>query len=126
MTTTKTATRVAARAVHATKIYGADGTAVRALDDVSVDLAGGRFTAVMGPSGSALPARSASSADGADLFRAPHAPRSVCFGAVGARDLGSCFDDWMRVVIQVFRVGRRREDRPAVGPDGPSRPTAGE
>jgi putative ABC transport system ATP-binding protein len=53
-TTTKTATRVAARAVHATKIYGsaAKGTEVRALDDVTVDLPGGRFTAVMGPSGS--------------------------------------------------------------------------
>ena len=51
-TTTTTATRVAARAVHATKIYGSGSTEVRALDDVSVDLPGGRFTAVMGPSGS--------------------------------------------------------------------------
>jgi putative ABC transport system ATP-binding protein len=47
-----TATRMAARAVHATKIYGSGSTQVRALDDVTVDLAGGRFTAVMGPSGS--------------------------------------------------------------------------
>jgi putative ABC transport system ATP-binding protein len=58
MTTTSTsngrttATRVAARAVHATKIYGTGSTEVRALDDVTVDLPGGRFTAVMGPSGS--------------------------------------------------------------------------
>jgi putative ABC transport system ATP-binding protein len=53
MTTgTTTATRMAARAVHATKIYGSGSTQVRALDDVTVDLAGGRFTAVMGPSGS--------------------------------------------------------------------------
>src|SRR5947199_2430223 len=52
MTTTTTATRVAARAVHATKVYGAGHTEVRALDDVTVDLAGGRFTAIMGPSGS--------------------------------------------------------------------------
>jgi putative ABC transport system ATP-binding protein len=51
-TTTTTATRVAARAVHATKIYGSGSTEVRALDDVTVDLPGGRFTAVMGPSGS--------------------------------------------------------------------------
>jgi putative ABC transport system ATP-binding protein len=50
--TTITATRVAARAVHATKIYGSGSTEVRALDDVTVDLPGGRFTAVMGPSGS--------------------------------------------------------------------------
>jgi putative ABC transport system ATP-binding protein len=42
----------AASAVHATKVYGSGPTAVRALDDVSVDLAAGRFTAVMGPSGS--------------------------------------------------------------------------
>jgi putative ABC transport system ATP-binding protein len=48
----RTATRVAARAVHATKIYGSASTEVRALDDVTVDLPGGRFTAVMGPSGS--------------------------------------------------------------------------
>jgi putative ABC transport system ATP-binding protein len=58
MTTTSTsngrttATRVAARAVHATKVYGAGSTEVRALDDVTVDLPGARFTAVMGPSGS--------------------------------------------------------------------------
>ena len=52
MTTTTTATRVAARAVHATKIYGSGGTEVTALDDVTVELPGARFTAVMGPSGS--------------------------------------------------------------------------
>ena len=51
-TVTSTATRVAARAVHATKVYGSGSTEVRALDDVTVDLPGGRFTAVMGPSGS--------------------------------------------------------------------------
>jgi putative ABC transport system ATP-binding protein len=51
-TTTTQATRVAARAVHATKLYGTGSTEVRALDDVTVDLPGGRFTAVMGPSGS--------------------------------------------------------------------------
>jgi putative ABC transport system ATP-binding protein len=52
MTTTTRAIRVAARAVHATKIYGSGSTEVRALDEVTVDLPGGRFTAVMGPSGS--------------------------------------------------------------------------
>jgi putative ABC transport system ATP-binding protein len=41
-----------ARAVHATKIYGSGDTAVRALDDVTVDFPTGRFTAIMGPSGS--------------------------------------------------------------------------
>jgi putative ABC transport system ATP-binding protein len=42
----------AARAEHATKIYGAGDTAVLALDDVTVELPDGRFTAIMGPSGS--------------------------------------------------------------------------
>jgi len=41
-----------AGAVHATKVYGSGDTAVRALDDVSVDFAAGTFTAIMGPSGS--------------------------------------------------------------------------
>ncbi len=49
---TPTATGVAARTVHASKVYGAGSTAVTALDDVSVDLPAGRFTAIMGPSGS--------------------------------------------------------------------------
>ncbi|HVX17256.1 MAG TPA: ABC transporter ATP-binding protein [Acidimicrobiales bacterium] len=43
---------LAARAVDAVKQYGSGPTAVRALDGVSVDLAAGQFTAVMGPSGS--------------------------------------------------------------------------
>jgi putative ABC transport system ATP-binding protein len=47
-----TTTAVAARAVAATKIYGAGDAAVRALDAVSIELADGRFTAIMGPSGS--------------------------------------------------------------------------
>jgi len=41
-----------ARAVGASKVYGAGDTAVVALDNVTVDIAGRRFTAVMGPSGS--------------------------------------------------------------------------
>jgi putative ABC transport system ATP-binding protein len=41
-----------ARAVRATKVYGSGPTAVRALDEVTVDLERGRFTAIMGPSGS--------------------------------------------------------------------------
>jgi len=45
-------TTIAARAQGLTKVYGAGETRVVALDDVSVDIEGGRFTAVMGPSGS--------------------------------------------------------------------------
>jgi putative ABC transport system ATP-binding protein len=47
-----TTAAVAAHAEHATKVYGEGEAVVRALDDVTVDMAGGRFTAVMGPSGS--------------------------------------------------------------------------
>ena len=43
---------VAVRAVAATKVYGRGDTAVRALDQVSLDVPAGRFTAIMGPSGS--------------------------------------------------------------------------
>jgi putative ABC transport system ATP-binding protein len=42
----------AARAVGISKIYGTGNTAVRALDDVSVDFPTGHFNAIMGPSGS--------------------------------------------------------------------------
>ncbi len=43
---------IAARAEHATKVYGRGMTAVTALDDVTVDFERGRFTTIMGPSGS--------------------------------------------------------------------------
>jgi putative ABC transport system ATP-binding protein len=42
----------AARTIDAVKVYGSGDTAVRALDGVSVTLAAGHFTAIMGPSGS--------------------------------------------------------------------------
>ncbi|MDQ1508634.1 MAG: putative transport system ATP-binding protein [Actinomycetota bacterium] len=51
-TTIPPTTTVAARAVHASKIYGKDETEVRALDDVDVDFERGAYTAIMGPSGS--------------------------------------------------------------------------
>jgi putative ABC transport system ATP-binding protein len=47
-----TDTTWAARASHATKVYGQGDTVVRALDDVTVSFASARFTAIMGPSGS--------------------------------------------------------------------------
>lgn len=43
---------IAARAIHVTKTYGSGEAQINALDDVSVDFAGGEFTAIMGPSGS--------------------------------------------------------------------------
>jgi putative ABC transport system ATP-binding protein len=52
--TTSTATLVksAARAVNVSKSYGDGDNTVHALDDVSVGLGAGEFTAIMGPSGS--------------------------------------------------------------------------
>jgi putative ABC transport system ATP-binding protein len=44
--------RVAARAVDLVKSYGSGDTEVVALDHVSVEIAAGEFTAIMGPSGS--------------------------------------------------------------------------
>jgi putative ABC transport system ATP-binding protein len=52
VTTSPPTTAVAARAEHATKVYGAGDTEVRALDDVDVDFERGAYTAIMGPSGS--------------------------------------------------------------------------
>ncbi|GAA3931366.1 ABC transporter ATP-binding protein [Microbacterium soli] len=43
---------LAARVQHLTKSYGSGASTVRALDDVSVGIRRGQFTAIMGPSGS--------------------------------------------------------------------------
>ena len=51
-TRTDVPTRLAARTVEATKVYGSGPTAVMALDAVTVGFEAGRFTAIMGPSGS--------------------------------------------------------------------------
>ncbi len=52
MTVQETSPVPAARAEAVTKIYGEGLTAVRALDQVTVDFPARRFTAIMGPSGS--------------------------------------------------------------------------
>jgi putative ABC transport system ATP-binding protein len=50
--TTPVSVSTAARAVGVSKLYGEGDAAVHALDDVSVTLQAGQFTAIMGPSGS--------------------------------------------------------------------------
>ena len=52
MTTVDSSTAVGARVVDLTKVYGTGDAEVRALDGVTLDIAAGEFTAVMGPSGS--------------------------------------------------------------------------
>jgi putative ABC transport system ATP-binding protein len=52
ITTTPISVTTAARAVGVTKQYGDGDAAVRALDDVSITIEAGQFTAIMGPSGS--------------------------------------------------------------------------
>jgi putative ABC transport system ATP-binding protein len=49
---TLSATKAAARAVHATRRYGTGETAVTALDDVDLAFTDGELTAITGPSGS--------------------------------------------------------------------------
>ncbi len=51
-TTSPTRVESAARALNASKIYGTGEAAVRALDDITVDFARKRYSAIMGPSGS--------------------------------------------------------------------------
>jgi putative ABC transport system ATP-binding protein len=51
-TSPSTRTDSAARALDASKIYGTGEAAVRALDDITVEFARKRYTAIMGPSGS--------------------------------------------------------------------------
>ena len=50
--TAELVTQPAARAVRATKVYGAGDLQVTAVDQVDLELQAGCFTAIMGPSGS--------------------------------------------------------------------------
>jgi putative ABC transport system ATP-binding protein len=52
LSTTVIRTRTAAHVIRATKLYGSGDTAVRALNEVTVEFPSEAFTAIMGPSGS--------------------------------------------------------------------------
>src|SRR4029078_8173096 len=82
------------RAVHASKVYGSGDTEVRALDDVSVDFAAGRFPAIMGPSGSGKSTLMHCLA-GLDTLTSGHA-------YLGDVDLGTLFDQQLAI------IGRQR------------------
>jgi len=84
----------AARVEDATKIYGRNGTSVRALDGVTLEFAQGEFTAIMGPSGSGK----------STLLHCLAGLDTLTFGRVyvGETDLGSLNDK---------RLTRLRRDR---------------
>jgi putative ABC transport system ATP-binding protein len=94
----------AARVVDATKIYGRNGTSVRALDGVDVEFGQGEFTAIMGTSGSGK----------STLLHCLAGLDSLTFGRVfvGHTDLGSLGDkhltrlrrDRIGFVFQAFNL----------------------
>lgn len=87
---------LAARAVTAVKVYGRGEAAVRALDGVSLDLAAGAFTAIMGPSGSGK----------STLLHCLAALDTLTNGQVflGETDLGA-LDDKRLTLVRRERVG---------------------
>jgi putative ABC transport system ATP-binding protein len=89
-----TITTAAARVVDATKVYGGNGTSVRALDGVDLQFGRGQFTAIMGPSGSGK----------STLLHCLAGLDTLTFGRVliGDTDLGSLDDK---------RLTRLRRDR---------------
>jgi putative ABC transport system ATP-binding protein len=86
----------AARAEQAVKVYGNGPAAVRALDGVTVDLAAGDFTAIMGPSGSGK----------STLLHCLAALDSLTSGRVflGGTDLGA-LDDRRLTLLRRQRIG---------------------
>ncbi len=98
------ATAIAARAVQATKIYGAGDTEVRALDGVDVDLAKGQFTAIMGPSGSGKSTLMHCMA-GLDLLTSGHVYiGDVDLGSLKEKDLTALRRDKIGFVFQAFNL----------------------
>ena len=87
---------LAARAERARKVFGAGDTAVTALDDLSLDLPRGQFTAIMGPSGSGKSTLMHCLA-GLDTLTEGHV-------FIGATDLAS-LSDRQRTILRRDRLG---------------------
>jgi putative ABC transport system ATP-binding protein len=94
----------AARAVAATKVYGTGPTAVTALDDVSLDIPGGRFTAIMGPSGSGKSTLMHCLAGLDDLTSGQVVVGDVELGTLSDKELTRLRRDRIGFVFQAFNL----------------------
>jgi putative ABC transport system ATP-binding protein len=94
----------AARAVAATKVYGTGPTAVTALDDVSLDIPGGRFTAIMGPSGSGKSTLMHCLAGLDDLTSGQVVVGEVELGTLSDKELTRLRRDRIGFVFQAFNL----------------------
>jgi putative ABC transport system ATP-binding protein len=97
-------TATAAAAEHAVKIYGVGPTAVRALDDVTVDLPAGRYTAIMGPSGSGKSTLMHCLAGLDTLTSGKVYVDGVDLGELGERELTRLRRDRIGFVFQAFNL----------------------
>ncbi len=105
MTSTLAPPRAAvARADHATKVYGSGDTAVRAVDDVTVEFATGRFTAIMGPSGSGKSTLMHCAAGLDDLTSGEVFVGDVALGSLADRDLTLLRRDRIGFVFQSYNL----------------------
>ena len=106
MTSTVTAPPRAAvaRTDHATKVYGSGDTAVRAVDDVTVEFAAGRFTAIMGPSGSGKSTLMHCAAGLDDLTSGEVFIGDVALGTLSDKDLTLLRRDRIGFVFQSYNL----------------------
>ena len=93
-----------ARTEHATKVYGSGETAVRAIDDVTVEFAAGRFTAIMGPSGSGKSTLMHCSAGLDSLTSGEVFVGDVALGSLSDRELTLLRRDRIGFVFQSYNL----------------------
>ena len=101
---TATAPLLASRAVDASKIYGSGDTAVRALDDVTVDLPVSRYTAIMGPSGSGKSTLMHCTAGLDSLTSGQVFVDGIDLGTLSERELTKVRRDRIGFVFQAFNL----------------------